>query len=90
MRSLLLGLLLTGTLSGCGTAISRSDNQSWTNDTYYKGVQADVKLLTGNVNTGYFPATLFCWMSIVCPVVTIVSMPVDAVIDTVALPFDHP
>ncbi|MCP1625661.1 YceK/YidQ family lipoprotein [Pseudomonas nitroreducens] len=90
MRSLLLGLLLTGTLSGCGTMIARVDDHGWTNDTYYKGVQADAKLLTGNISTGYAPITLFCWISIVCPVVTIVSMPVDAVIDTVALPFDHP
>lgn len=90
MRTFLLGLLVASTLSGCGTVIARIDDNHWTDDTYYKGVQADAKLLTGDLNTGYVPIEAFCWISIVCPVVTIISMPVDAVIDTMALPFDHP
>lgn len=90
MRHLLLFLLLACTLMGCGTLITRVEDHGWTHDTYYKGVQADAKLLTGDISTGYAPITLFCWMSIVCPIVTVVSMPGDAVIDTVALPFDHP
>ncbi|KJK03509.1 hypothetical protein UB43_03145 [Pseudomonas sp. 21] len=89
MCRLLLGLLLAGTLSGCGTVIARIDNNHWTNDTYYKGVQADAKLLTGHLDTGYAPIEALCWISIACPVATIIFMPVDAVIDTVALPFDH-
>nr|WP_285887968.1 YceK/YidQ family lipoprotein [Pseudomonas sp. BJa5]MDL2429484.1 YceK/YidQ family lipoprotein [Pseudomonas sp. BJa5] len=52
-------------------------------------MQADAKLLTGNVSTGYAPIALFCWMSIVCPKVAVVSLPVNAVIDTVAQPIDH-
>lgn len=90
MRHILFGLLLTGTLSGCGTVIARVDNNHWTNDTYYKGVQADAKLLTGHLNTGYAPIEALCWISIACPVLTLISMPMDALIDTVALPFDQP
>lgn len=84
-------LLLCLPLQGCGTLISRTDSTSsyWTHDTYYKSTQADVKLLSGDLDTGYAPISLFCWMSIVCPLVTVVSLPVDAVVDTVALPFDH-
>lgn len=89
MRNFLISLLIASAISGCGTVITRVDNNHWTHDTYYKGLQADAKLLTGNVSTGYAPVTLFCWMSIVCPIVTVVSMPVDALVDTLALPFDH-
>jgi uncharacterized protein YceK len=34
MRSVLLGLLLAGTLSGCGTVIARVDSNHWASDTY--------------------------------------------------------
>lgn len=51
---------------GGGTLITRFEDHDWSYDTYSKGLQADAKLLTGNISTGYAPITPFCWMSIVC------------------------
>ncbi len=72
----------------CGTLIARTPN-SHTRYDYYKGTQANIELLTMRGASGYDGyVTLFCWMSIVCPVVAIVSLPVDAVADTALLPYD--
>ncbi|MFV3305808.1 YceK/YidQ family lipoprotein [Pseudomonas sp. NY15181] len=65
------------------------DKVHWTDDDYFKSTQGNVKLLTGEVDTGYFPATAFCWMSIACPIVSILTLPADAVVDVVALPHDY-
>ncbi|KAF0865853.1 YceK/YidQ family lipoprotein [Pseudomonas sp. LD120] len=82
---LLLSLL---SLAGCGTLIARTPN-AHTGYDYYKGTQANIELLTMRGASGYDGyATIFCWMSIVCPVVAIVSLPVDAVADTALLPYD--
>jgi len=35
------------------------------------------------------PAAIVCYMMIVCPVITLVSLPVDAAVDTVLLPVDY-
>ncbi|WP_347905365.1 hypothetical protein [Pseudomonas purpurea] len=46
-------------------------------------------MLTTRGATGYDGyATIFCWFSIVCPVVAIATLPVDAALDTVLLPYD--
>ena len=75
-------------LVACGTLIARTPN-SHTRYDYYKGTQAYVELLTMRGATGYSGyTTVFCWMSIVCPVVAIVSLPVDVVADTALLPYD--
>ncbi|MBC2659886.1 YceK/YidQ family lipoprotein [Pseudomonas sp. MSSRFD41] len=75
-------------LVACGTLIARTPN-SHTRYDYYKGTQANIELLTMRGASGYDGyVTLFCWMSIVCPVVAIVSLPVDAVADTALLPYD--
>ncbi|QIH11932.1 MULTISPECIES: YceK/YidQ family lipoprotein [Pseudomonas] len=75
-------------LVGCGTLIARTPN-SHSHYDYYKGTQANVELLTMRGATGYSGyTTVFCWMSIVCPVVAIVSLPVDVVADTALLPYD--
>jgi len=47
-----------------------------------------VLLGSDEVNRGYFPATAWCWLSVVCPVLTVFSLPVDAAVDTVMLPHD--
>jgi len=65
------------------------DKTHWTDDDYFKSTQANVKLLTGEVDTGYVPATAYCWMSIVCPIASILTLPVDTVVDVVALPHDY-
>ncbi|NBF04325.1 YceK/YidQ family lipoprotein [Pseudomonas sp. Fl5BN2] len=75
-------------LAGCGTLIARTPD-SHTRYDYYKGTQANVQLLTMRGASGYDGyATMFCWITIVCPVVAIVSLPVDAVADTALLPYD--
>ncbi|WP_260627433.1 YceK/YidQ family lipoprotein [Pseudomonas protegens] len=82
---LLLSLL---SVTGCGTLIARTPNTHSGYD-YYKGTQANIELLTMRGSTGYDGyITMFCWVSIVCPVVAIVSLPVDAAADTLLLPYD--
>ncbi|MCK9812652.1 YceK/YidQ family lipoprotein [Pseudomonas sp. MAFF 302046] len=86
LTPLLLASLLS--VAGCGTLIARTPNSSSGYD-YYRGTQANVELLTMRGSSGYEGyATLFCWVTIVCPVVAIASLPVDVVADTVLLPYD--
>nr|WP_256671251.1 YceK/YidQ family lipoprotein [Pseudomonas sp. SSM44] len=33
-------------------------------------------------------ATVMCWMMVVCPLITVVSLPLDVAIDTLLLPVD--
>ncbi|MDD1018367.1 YceK/YidQ family lipoprotein [Pseudomonas sp. TNT2022 ID1048] len=81
-------LLSAISLTGCGTLIARTPN-AHSGYEYYKGTQANIELLTMRGSSGYDGyATVFCWVSIVCPVVAIVSLPVDAVADTALLPYD--
>ncbi|WP_092419834.1 YceK/YidQ family lipoprotein [Pseudomonas sp. NFPP07] len=89
----LTALVLLGTLalSGCGTLMARASNQYISYD-LYKGTQQNIQLLTMRDARGYDGydgyATIYCWMSIVCPLVAVVSLPVDAAVDTVLLPYD--
>ncbi|BCD83719.1 hypothetical protein PSm6_01260 [Pseudomonas solani] len=82
-------LLLPLLLGGCGSFIARGDSAHLVDADYYKGTQADWQLLTDGLNSGYAPLTLFCWMSLVCPVATLASIPLDLVVDTALLPHDH-
>lgn len=78
-------------LSGCGTVIARSSGSTpygLISENYYVGTKADTKLLTGGLGTGYDYTTIYCWMSVVCPVAVIYSLPVDIVVDTLLLPYD--
>ncbi|MOA13983.1 hypothetical protein D3C78_1340570 [compost metagenome] len=61
--------LLALTLTGCGTVMGRRDGPHiGYPDTYYKGTQANVKVLMFGVQ-GYDGYTsMFCWLSIVCSV----------------------
>lgn len=63
-------------ISGCGS-ISRSENYS----SYYSGVGRDVDVIE-NPYLWYFSLGLV-------PIVHIISLPVDAVIDTLLLPVDY-
>lgn len=76
------------TLAGCGTFVGRSSGHV----DIYPGLQQDGAFLgvTG-VNEPYNPsgaATILCYMTIICVPVTLLSVPVDAAIDTVLLPID--
>lgn len=35
------------------------------------------------------PSAVICYMMIVCPLISVVSLPVDAALDTVLLPVDY-
>lgn len=83
MRILLIALISLA-LCGCGTLLARSG--ALDSHDYYKGVRADVRLLHSGPGYGYLSPA--CWMSLVCPLATVVSLPVDAAVDTLLLPWD--
>ncbi len=77
-------------LMGCGTLFSRLDNRSAGD--IYPGLQQDGAFLglTGTSET-YNPSgavTILCYLTVVCIPITLLSVPVDAAIDTVLLPID--
>lgn len=75
-------------LSGCGTIFERG-GRFGTYGQYYPGVKYDWEILSFEGNGGYDIKPLLCYLTIVCPVVVLVSVPLDFVVDTVALPFDR-
>jgi uncharacterized protein YceK len=93
MRKVLHGALLSmvvAAVSGCGTLFGRPDASFYPPAKYYQATQYDMQLLFGGdeLNRGFVHATAWCWMSLVCPVITVVSIPADIVIDTVFIPHD--
>ena len=56
---------------------------------YYKGVDGNLHLLCAWRGSDGMPAAVICYMMIVCPLITVVSLPVDAAVDTVLLPVDY-
>lgn len=86
LRTLLLATLAF-TLTGCGTFLGRAGEAS--EGDYYKGVEADMVLLGATSGSGEAEgATVMCYLMVVCPLITLVSVPVDAAVDTLLLPFD--
>ncbi|QKE63535.1 YceK/YidQ family lipoprotein [Aquipseudomonas campi] len=86
LRTLLLATLAF-TLTGCGTFLGRAGEAS--EGDYYKGVEADMVLLGATSSSGEAEgATVMCYLMVVCPLITLVSVPVDAAVDTLLLPFD--
>lgn len=76
--------------AGCGTLFERSEMpRMGRGDNYYIGVQYDWRLLTFESYGSYDYRSMFCYLSVVCPFVTLLSMPVDFVVDTVMLYSDH-
>ncbi|PKM04354.1 MAG: YceK/YidQ family lipoprotein [Gammaproteobacteria bacterium HGW-Gammaproteobacteria-6] len=91
MLKLLRTFVLTvslGMFVGCGTFAARVDGYPYTD--YYKATHLDFSLLFNgdSVNKGYVPATLWCWLSVACPVITLYSLPVDIAVDTLLIPYD--
>ncbi|ATH84075.1 MULTISPECIES: YceK/YidQ family lipoprotein [Pseudomonadaceae] len=89
----LLQCLLVAALSlsaGCGTMAGRGGTAEPMPVETYKSVNGDLHLLglrpgpSGSGNAG----PVMCLISIVCPLLVVVSLPVDAVIDTLLLPAD--
>lgn len=79
-----VGLMLM--LAGCGTMIGRLNGDSA--EPYYKGVDGNLHLLGVRGGDG-MPHAVICYFMIVCPLITVVSLPVDAAVDTVLLPVDY-
>lgn len=89
-RILRLGVVLglMASVAGCGTMLGRLAGESQAD--YYKGVNGGLMLLMVDKNGGEgSPAGIMCYISLVCPLVTVVSLPVDAALDTVFLPIDY-
>ena len=70
----ILGIIFI--LSGCGTL-----NRSKSNNDYYRGTNADVEVINEPI----------LWMITfgMYPIFSIISLPIDAVLDTALLPVDH-
>ena len=85
---LFLMIVSLSIIAGCGTLVTRSDPYYATQ--YYKGTHMDLALLFNgdSLNSSYVPFTLWCWLSIICPVATVYSLPVDIAVDTVLIPYD--
>lgn len=82
---MLISLVL---LNGCGTVIARSDS-SPVDARYYPGTQGSLLLLGLDGQTGEASGEMvFCWMTVVCPLFTLIALPVDITLDTLLLPYD--
>jgi uncharacterized protein YceK len=93
MRNVLRGalvLMVVAAVSGCGTLFGRPDAAFYPPAKYYPATQYDMQLLFGGdeLNRGFVHATAWCWMSLICPPIAVVSIPADIVIDTVLIPHD--
>jgi uncharacterized protein YceK len=77
---------LVALLAGCGTMTGRLSGAS--PEPYYKGVDGNLRLLGVRDDDGK-PTAVICYVTIVCPLITVVSLPVDAAVDTVLLPIDY-
>ncbi|VVP71098.1 hypothetical protein PS906_02031 [Pseudomonas fluorescens] len=73
-------------MAGCGAMIGRLNGAS--EEPYYKGVDGNLHLLGVRGGDGMAEAVI-CYVMIVCPLITVVSLPVDAALDTVLLPVDY-
>ncbi|MGC5703805.1 YceK/YidQ family lipoprotein [Pseudomonas sp. NFXW11] len=84
-RLLLLNTLL---LSGCGTYMTRGDALDFRDDRYYRSVKTNAQVLTG-YDMGYARMiTGGCWVTVICPILMVASLPLDAAADTLLLPYD--
>tara|TARA_R110000868_G_scaffold298683_2_gene558854 strand:- start:1335 stop:1646 length:312 start_codon:yes stop_codon:yes gene_type:complete len=89
-NALQIGILLSifSSLSACGTFIGRSEPRPVEGE-YYNSTKGDLLLLgLNNSNSEAHGATVMCWMMVVCPLITVVSLPLDVAIDTLLLPVD--
>ncbi|MFJ7313485.1 YceK/YidQ family lipoprotein [Pseudomonas sp. NPDC098747] len=74
-------------LSGCGTFFGRQmDNPDIE---YFKSLDTSMQLLGfGGQRNDHYVLTRVCYMMIVCPIATVVTIPADALVDIVMLPID--
>jgi len=82
-------LLNTLLLSGCGTYMARGGSLDWRDDRYYRSTRTSAQVLTGYDMDGYGRMlTGGCWVMVVCPIAIVATLPADALLDTLLLPYD--
>lgn len=81
-----LVLILLG-ISGCGTLVGRGDaDRSYRHGYYYLGTKYDWRILSlKGSGAAYDYTPELCYVTLICPIVVLLSIPVDAAIDTVLL-----
>lgn len=86
---MLFGLVIS--TAGCGTLLERGEKSKIHSRSghYYVGVQYDWRLLSFTSKGAYDYGSMLCYLSVVCPFVTLLSLPADFVVDTVMLYGDH-
>ncbi|MGC5703804.1 YceK/YidQ family lipoprotein [Pseudomonas sp. NFXW11] len=68
--------------------MARSDMPQWRDDRYYRATKTNAQILTGyGVDYGRM-VTGGCWALVVCPILLVASLPLDAAVDTLLLPYD--
>lgn len=79
--SLVLILLST---TGCGTLFGRGDaDRSFRHGYYYLGTKYDWRMLSLEGNGAAYDYTPeLCYITLICPIALLLSIPVDAAIDT--------
>jgi uncharacterized protein YceK len=76
--------------SGCGTILGRSTNEPQVD--YFKGLDGDMRLLgvSADYSDGHnYAAAIMCYFMFVCPLLTVVSLPLDGALDILLLPIDY-
>ncbi|HEF4762988.1 TPA: YceK/YidQ family lipoprotein [Pseudomonas putida] len=93
LKRLKIALLLVVVFSivGCGTLSERGEpsEKRYSSNYYYPGVQYDWGILTLKASGSYDYTAEFCYLSIVCPFIVVLGMPVDFLVDTMLLYNDH-
>jgi uncharacterized protein YceK len=84
LAGIVAALLLASFISGCGTYTVRV-NDAYKKANYYKGTIASLRVLS--FQEGYM--SMFCYATIICPVVVLIALPVDIVVDTLLVPYDY-
>lgn len=91
-RMMLIPLLIfVFSTVGCGTLIERdaSSQNSHGSNYYYPAIQYDWAMLTLEGRGGYDYTPVLCYLSVACPFIIVLGMPVDFFVDTVLLHSDH-
>jgi uncharacterized protein YceK len=84
-------LVVVLSMVSCGTLIARDASSQKKHDSnhYYPGIQYDWEVLTLKGRGSYDCTPEFCCLSIVCPFIVVLGMPVDFIVDTMLLHSDH-
>lgn len=89
LKRVMIFLLLVGcfNLVACGTLSERVglSEARYGDDRFYPAVKSDWRLLTLQTKKAYDYTPDICYLTIICPVFVILSIPVDFAFDTLLL-----